>query len=137
MGTIDLGALEDSSFIEFSDMWLTDSDQDGFPFGIEHALGTDPDTSNASAFSPIMINSNGHAIFTFPQNPSAVPGTNWIITRSTDLITFTEIWRYNGSIHTNATNITSSLTSNTFTVADESPPPVKSFYRFEAAHIAP
>ncbi|MCB1226269.1 MAG: hypothetical protein KDK99_10695, partial [Verrucomicrobiales bacterium] len=109
---------------------LTDNDQDGLPWGIENALGTDTAAPTfPSPISPPTFVLTGTPLLTFPKNPAAIPGTVWILERSTDLQTFTEMWRYDGLTNTTG------LSGTTFTITDPTNPRApQTFYRFRATY---
>lgn len=138
VGTADIGAAEYQGITDLRLFWNTDGDGDGNAFGVEHALGTNPalaDRSHPRNLTGPSLNPQGHATFSFGQNPAAAPGTLWVLKRSTDLITFTEIFRSDGSSLQLAPPpfFGSVFSSNdTFTVTDQTPPPGKAFYRIEA-----
>ncbi len=75
--------------------WLTDWDRDGTAFGAEHALGTDPLAPGGSAVT-FGTATGGSATIAFPTNPGA-GGILWRVTRSTDLLGYTEIVRFDGT----------------------------------------
>ncbi len=138
VGLPDLGAGEYQGTTDLRLYWLTDADGDGIPFGIEHALGTYPTVSDRSSTRNLTrptFNAQGQASIQFGRNPSASSGTISILKRSTDLITFTEIFRNNGNSTTNGSGISSTVNPNDITVIDPNPPKPKAFYRVEA--VAP
>nr|WP_305067830.1 choice-of-anchor Q domain-containing protein [Luteolibacter marinus] len=132
IGTIDLGAYETPA----ADLWDTDYDHDGLAWGIENALGTDTTLPTyPSPFTAPTFDTSGNPLLTFPNNPAAVPGTIWVLQRSTDLTGFTEIWRSNGVTLTNQPDTSSTLLDNIFTITDTTTPPdSRVFYRFGALH---
>ncbi len=112
---IDLGAHE---FLDLEILWNEDDDLDGNIFGLEQALGTDPDVSDPGNERNVRIDNSGR--LTFGTNPDARPETRWSITRTTDLSGFTDVI-YGPS----ATPPTSPYT-------DSNPPSGgKAFYRLE------
>ena len=66
---------------------MTDLDGDGSPFGLEFALGTDPNTPDVgSPNNPTFsINGDGESQLDFGVNPDAISFTTYIIEHSTDL----------------------------------------------------
>ncbi|MGL4398394.1 MAG: choice-of-anchor Q domain-containing protein [Luteolibacter sp.] len=131
----DIGAVEyQGDKPEIALRWNVDTDSDGSPYGMEWALGTNPsvaDRSNTRNLTAPTFNASGHAILSF-----GIGTTNTdvrrILSRSTDLLTFTEIYRYNGSTHTAAPGITYLRTATGVTITDRNPPPGGAYYRFEA-----
>lgn len=89
--TPDIGAAEfqgDSDFrLALPKIWDIDHDGDGNPFGVEHALGTDPFVSDASdpANLSLSFDANGQAVLEFGYNTQAIEETQWILERSFDL----------------------------------------------------
>jgi CSLREA domain-containing protein len=136
VGLPDIGAAEYQGSPDQRRFWATDWDGDGNAFGIEHALGTDPrvsDRANPRNLTAPFINSLGRALVTFGVNNTATPGTRWVFTRSTDLHTFTEICRYDGTTYTfDNTQVDVRVNGTTITVSDLFPPLYKAFYRLEA-----
>jgi hypothetical protein len=111
-----------------------EDDGDASPYGTEQALGTDPLISDPSSFRNITapaLNASGHAVLSFGIG-SAAPGTRWILSRSTDLLGFAEIYRFDGSADTAVPGVTFLRTATGVTVTDTNPPPGATFYRFEA-----
>jgi hypothetical protein len=141
-GSPDIGAVEYRGNPDLALLWSIDFDHDGTPFGIEHALGTDPFVSDArepgNLTAPVFA--SGNAGLTFGFNPDAADHTIWILKRSPDLSpgSFEEIYRYDGpsATGTPATDISAAVGAASIVVTDENPPAGKAFYRFEA-EIAP
>ncbi len=140
LGPPDIGAAEyQGDEAETTLRWNFDSDGDGFPYGIETALGTNhnlADSSNTRNLKPPTFNASGHAVLRFGIG-TAPPGTRWILTRSTDLHTFTEIYRYSHSTHTAARGITYTRNyapTSSVTITDTHTFPGGAFYRFEAVY---
>jgi hypothetical protein len=141
-GALDIGAVEFQIDEGLAPFWLTDTDLDGSLFGVEHALGTDPDTSDrgnpANLIAP-QFNGSGNAGFTFGRNPAAEANTIWILQRSTTLApgSFLEIFRFDGpaGILTNQPGITSTPGATMFSVTDTTPPAGQAFYRFKAVYV--
>ncbi len=134
VSTPDGGAAEYQGNSDINRFWPLDFDGDASPFGTEQALGTDPlvsDPGNTRNITAPVINTSGHPFLSFGIG-AAVPGTRWILRRSTDLLTYTEIYRYNGTTHTAAPGVTFVRTATSVTVTDSNPPPGDVFYRFEA-----
>ncbi|MGJ8642878.1 MAG: beta strand repeat-containing protein [Luteolibacter sp.] len=140
-GALDIGAVETAA-PDFAALWPTDTDLDGNPYGIEHALGTDPNISDpghpANLTSPVF-NGSGHATFTFGRNPAAEANTIWLLKRSTTLLpgSFVEIFRFDGPTltPTNQSGITSIPGATSFSVIDTTPPSGRAFYLFEAVYV--
>jgi hypothetical protein len=135
LGPHDIGAVEyQGDNPETALRWNFDLDGDGSPYGLEHALGTNPemaDSSNTRNFRGPAFNAFGHPVLSFGIGDT-VQGTRWILRRSTDLLTFTEIYRYNGTTHTAAPGVTFLRTATGLTVTDANPLPGGGFYRLEA-----
>ena len=134
-GLPDSGAAEYRGNLDLARYWKMDFDGDGLLYGTEQALGSDPLVSDPTTIHNLTtpaLNPAGHAVMSFGIG-AAAPGTRWILTRSTDLLTFTEIYRYNGTADTAVTGITFLRTATRITVTDTTSPPGGSyFYRFEA-----
>ncbi|MEP4810232.1 MAG: choice-of-anchor Q domain-containing protein, partial [Luteolibacter sp.] len=141
-GALDIGAVEGAQGPVYATLWPTDDDFDGISYGVEHALGTDPDTSdpgNPANLTAPSFNGSGHATFAFGRNPTAEPHTIWILERSTTLASgsFVEIFRFDGptATPTNQPGITSIPNATSFSVTDTNPPVGKAFYRFKAIYV--
>ncbi|MDA0768095.1 MAG: LamG domain-containing protein [Verrucomicrobia bacterium] len=132
IGTPDLGATEYQESADLALLWPLDFDGDGSPYGAELALGTDPlvsDPGNPRNLTAPEFQPNGSVELTFGYNEFAPPGTNWVLTRSTTLLSgsFAEIARIN-TINPGVVGYTSN---------DPSPPQPAAGYRFEAEFIPP
>ncbi|MDQ8192135.1 right-handed parallel beta-helix repeat-containing protein [Roseibacillus persicicus] len=92
-GQPDIGATEvradDFTFQEpvLEALWNTDHDHDGSPFGLEIALGTDPDKPDANAPQNLSLTFNGigQPVLEFAYSLGALPFTNYLILHSSDL----------------------------------------------------
>ena len=138
VATPDIGAAEYQGNADITRFWKLDFDGDASPYGTEQALGTDPLISDPSSFRNLTIptlNASGHAVLSFGM-AAAAPGTCWILQRSGDLRTFSEIYRFDGIADTAAPGTTFLRTTSRITVTDENPPPGGGFYRFKAV-LAP
>jgi hypothetical protein len=142
LGSPDIGAAEyQGDNRETALRWTFDQDGNGSPYGIEMALGTNPslpDPANTRNFRGPVFNSSGHPVLSFGIG-SSFQGTRWILRRSTDLLSFTEIYRYNGSTHTTARGMTYRVTYDRgiiigVAVTDTEAPPAGAFYRFDAEY---
>ncbi len=135
--SIDIGAFEGT--VDPATLWMTDSDGDGLPWGVEHALGSDPESPGPSTFLGPAFNLAGLPNLLIPKNPAALPGTEWVLTRSTDLTGFDEeLWRFDGTTNTTAPDVSVIfLASGSHVVTDEDPPVTAGYYRFEAEYRAP
>ncbi|MES2439477.1 MAG: choice-of-anchor Q domain-containing protein [Verrucomicrobiota bacterium] len=135
LSTPDIGAAEYQGTADLLRFWKLDPDGDGSPYGAEQALGTDPsvaDSASPRRLTGPTLDASGHAVLTFGIG-TAAPGTRWILSRSTDLLHFSEIYRYDGgTTDTAAPGITHLRTATTVTITDGNPPPGGAFYRFEA-----
>ncbi len=136
VGLPDLGAAEYQGAPDLRQYWPTDWDGDGIPFGVEQALGTNPlaydltDTRNLAVPAQVAL---GGVNVSFGRNLNAAPGTVWILKRSIDLETFTEIFRFNGITSSSSVpGITYVVGASLISVVDQTPPQPKAFYRFEA-----
>jgi hypothetical protein len=106
--TPDIGATEYRGNTDLVQFWKLDFDGDSSPFGTEQALGTDPlvsDPANSRNITAPILNASGHPVLSFGIG-AAAPGTSWVLCRSTDLLLFTEIYRYDGSTDTAAPGVT-------------------------------
>jgi CSLREA domain-containing protein len=134
VSTSDIGATEYQGNSDITHFWPLDFDGDASPYGTEQALGTDPlisDPANSRNITAPILNASGHPVLSFGIG-AAVPGTSWVLCRSTDLLLFTEIYRFNGSTDTAVPGVTFLRTATGVTVTDTTPPPGGVFYRFEA-----
>ena len=124
-GSPDIGAAEfqgDSDFqLAIPNIFDIDQDGDGNTFGVEFALGTDPFTPDASNPANLRFNlqPDGDAELNHGYNPDAVGIARWILERSPDLKTWTEI--------ENSTDPGSAVT-----LTDTPPSNIRTFYRFRA-----
>ncbi|MCU0796154.1 MAG: hypothetical protein MUF31_09485 [Akkermansiaceae bacterium] len=135
VGTADIGAAEYQGPTDLRLYWESDWDGDGNAFGIEHALGTNPalsDPANSRNLSGPTFTPVGQASLTFGRNTSAAPGTISILKRSTDLITFSEVFRITGNSPVPGLGISAIILPDSITILDSNPPPGKAFYRIEA-----
>jgi hypothetical protein len=136
---LDIGAVEEIPGATFpgtnlTDLWKSDSDGDGIPFGTEYALGTNPFVSDASAPGLLQLQIGPDKQITFGRNPAAVPNTQWVLKRSPNLQpgSFTEVFRFNGptGISTSTSGVTATIGTSGFTITDPTPSP-RNFYRLE------
>jgi parallel beta-helix repeat protein len=135
VGLPDIGAVEYQGINQETALrWNFDQDGDGSSYGIEMALGTNhllPDAANTRNLRAPVFNASGQPVLSFGIGFPA-QGTRWILRRSTDLLTFTEIYRFNGITHTAARGITYLRTATGVTITDTTAPPTGAFYRFDA-----
>jgi hypothetical protein len=125
VGIPDIGAVESQGNSDLTRFWPLDFDGDASPYGTEQALGTDPSASDPASLRNLtapVLNASGHPVLSFGIG-TAVAGTRWILRRTTDLLTFTEIYRYSGSTDTAAPGVTFLRTATSVTVTDTNPPP--------------
>ena len=136
---VDIGAVEEIpggtySEANIADIWQSDTDRDGTPFGIEYALGTNPAVSDANAPGRLRIQIGPANQLTFGRNLAAVPNTQWVLKRSHDLQpgSFTEIFRFNGptGVSTTASGVVGTVGPLGFTITD-STPYSRAFYRIQ------
>ncbi|MCP5544538.1 MAG: right-handed parallel beta-helix repeat-containing protein [Akkermansiaceae bacterium] len=141
----DIGATEYQGDADFGILWDRDWDGDGTGYGAELALGTDPDTPDAGdpANPRFAWSGSGGPGITFGLNEAASGYTAWVVRRSTDLVTFEEIYRLDGPSLTQsfAPDVVSELTPlfspDRISVFDQNPPSPRAFYRFEAQRVDP
>lgn len=141
-GDADVGAAEFVPEIDYPTLWPTDFDGDGSPLGVEIALGTDPllsDPGSDRRLAPPALDAGGISTLTFGWDSSAPFGTQWIISRSTDLITFDPIFRYDGDavVLGSDTDTHFDITDGFISYGDTEAPTGKAFYRFEAEYLPP
>lgn len=108
-----------------------DAEMDGSPNGLEYGTHTNPNLSDLG--HPNHPALTGWATIEFGFRPGATDVTLRVM-RSTDLHTWVEIYRFDGSSETPATDVLSDLDFNTarISVFDTAPPQPRSFYRLEA-----
>ena len=131
----DIGAAEYQGTADIASFWKLDMDGDGSSYGVEQALGTDnfmADLANARNLTVPVIDASGHAVLSFGITSGAADGTRWIVRRSNDLLTFSEIYRYDGVTDTAIAGITFLRTASNVTVTDTASLPGAAFYSFEA-----
>jgi|GEM_PF-871442 len=139
-GALDIGAVEGPESPSLLILWPTDDDGDGIAYGVEYALGTNPevfDLNNPANLTTPTFNGSGHPTFTFGRNGAADPNTIWLLSRSPDLSpdSFVELFRFYGptTTKTDQLNVTSTVGATSISVTDTAPPG-KAFYRFEAIY---
>ncbi len=140
----DIGATELRGNADLAIFWKLDFDGDGFPFGIEHALGANPlvaDTS-LSKFPRMDEVSPSSRRISFGSGFNTSPaGIRWILKRSQNLVSFHEtLFTYDTttdieSVHLPHISITSDASS--VQVLDTTPSQPRAFYRFETELIEP
>ena len=138
-GIPDIGAAELSDGRDLAVVWETDYDNDGSPFGVEHALGTDPFLADPENLANLQLRFNalGEAVIEFGYNTEAIAETVWILERSFTLdddweeVYFSEDPDFGENtsfgVLTNA-GTSVELTDTTATDLDK-----KVFYRFKAS----
>ena len=119
-----------------------DTDADGHPFGLEQALGTDPflaDPNNPRNLIAPTFNDAAQPELAFGISEDAATGTIWILERTTDLVTFEEIYRFDGTTHLSVDGLPIDITTTEsgVIITDQSPPSGSAFYRFRAIFVAP
>lgn len=138
-GAPDAGAAEYRGLSDLRLFWETDWDSDGAPFGVEHAVGTNPLVSDASSPLNLRISlRSGNPLCSFAINSAARPHTRWVIRRSYDLEDFSEqIYSFNGPTSTNSVSpgIFQGSAGGLITILDQPPNPAKAFYRLEAVLV--
>ena len=138
VGVPDIGAAEYQGNADAMRFWRLDFDNDGSPYGVEQALGTNPlvsDIGHPQKLSTPTFNGSGHALLGFGLNPvDPVIGTRWILKRSPDLTpgSFQEIYRFNGLTDTAGPGIVFQRQSRLINITDTASHPRHGFYRFEA-----
>ncbi|MFC7337473.1 choice-of-anchor Q domain-containing protein [Haloferula chungangensis] len=132
-GLPDIGAVEYQGSPDLSRIADSDFDDDGQVFIIEQALGTDPflaDSNNSRLLSP-TLDPEGYPMLSFGIADDAASGTLWALERSSDLVSFEEIYRFDGIIHFDFTESTISveIIDTGVTITDLAPPAGAAFYR--------
>jgi Domain of unknown function (DUF4394) len=138
-GLPDAGAAEFRGSPDLALWWNTDWDNDGSPFGMEFAVGTNPYLTDRSSPFQLQIQQNASdPVLTFNLDASARPYTRWIVKRSPNLTSFfEEIYRFNGPTST-GTAAPGMFTGNSgalFLLRDQPPNPARNFYRLEAVLV--
>ncbi len=130
----DLGAAEFDPNSDLAEIWTLDFDNDGSAFGVEHALGTNPFQSDRGNANNVTITTApaGEFRIAFGESPNAFPGTEWVVRRSIDLISFVEIFRYDGGVANLAPNVDALIFGGGIVVLDQNAPEPQAFYLFEA-----
>jgi len=137
---IDIGAYE----ITWESLWNTDFDEDKIPFGLEVAVGQDPDTANPRTFTPELSVSPNPRI-TIEYNANAPIGVEWVISRSVETLdNFIPILRFNGTTVTfQATGISyeniisGGSPTGVLHTTDTTSPNQPVFYRLETEYVQP
>jgi hypothetical protein len=142
IGATDIGAVEYQGPFDLTPAFDSDDDGDGNAYGVEQALGTDPDVSdpaNPRNLTVPVFNATGQPMLSFGIAANAAPGTLWILERSTNLGAFVEIYRFDGTTHFDfpGTPINIQSTATGVTITDQAPPAGKAFYRFKTYLAAP
>ncbi|MFT4546778.1 MAG: hypothetical protein ACI8XO_003344 [Verrucomicrobiales bacterium] len=134
----DAGATEYQGAADLASVWRLDFDGDHKSFGVEHLLGTAAftfDAGHGHDLTPPTIAPDGSARVSFGRNPEAVAGSVWILKRSTDLVTYQELFRYDATDGFSGPQATDASISNDDTLInfrDEDPPTPRVMYRLEA-----
>ena len=139
--TPDLGAVEFSA----ARFWKADHDGDGNPYGLEHAIGTNPFGSDAgSPLNPSgALTPDGTMEINFGINAEAAPRTIWILKRSLDMETFDEIYRLDGPANMEhlqpgiQSKLIPPFNPSSIRITDENPPSPRVFYRLDTFFVAP
>ena len=150
-GTADIGAYETGNAAGFAawaieminhglDATFTgDADHDGSANGIEYALGSNVLISdpNSPGNPTILALPSGDIEIAFGRNPLAAVDTRWLVMRSTDLETFTEIYRYDGPSATSVegVDVSALVGATSITVTDTNPPDMRAFYKIGAERL--
>lgn len=132
-GGFDLGATEFDPSTDLNLYWPLDFDGDGMPFGVEHALGTDPLVSDRSDSRNLRLAMSGaDPQITFGRNPDALGVGAWILERSPDpaLESWEQIFHFDGDFWWAIGAISVVLGPDLITIIEEAPPPPAVFYRF-------
>lgn len=136
----DSGAAEYRGNQDLGLFWNTDWDHDGNTYGIEAAVGTDPNVPDAGDPKNLRVMYEaGLPVLRFFQNPTVRPFTRWQLKRSTDLINFNEtIFSFDGpSLASSlALGLINDSVGSNIILRDNVPNPAKLFYRLEAT-LAP
>jgi hypothetical protein len=132
----DIGAFETQDTSDINLIFNTDDDGDGNVYGIEQALGTNPnfpDPANPLNLAPPTFNLSGQPMLGFGISSTAAPGTQWILERSTSLTAFEEIYRFDGTNHIDYIGIPINIqiTPTGVVITDQAPPDGAVFYRFK------
>ncbi|YCM45737.1 CSLREA domain-containing protein [Verrucomicrobiaceae bacterium 227] len=136
-GTPNIGAVEYQGPDDLALLLDTDIDHDGNSYLVERALGTDPfrnDPNNPSNLFRPQFNPEGQPTLSFGIADDALPGTIWVLERSTDLVTFEEIYTFDGTTDfaIEGIPIKFARTSTNVSITDEAPPARGTYYRFRA-----
>jgi hypothetical protein len=102
VGLPDIGAYEAGTIKTFATwaletagtalVFTADTDQDGAPAGLEYATRSDPLAASPSTFGQPALIAGPAYRFAFPYRPGAID-LRYIVQRSPDLVTWTEIYR--------------------------------------------
>ncbi len=137
-GAPDIGAVEFQGTSDLPRVLPLDHDGDGSSFQIEKAVGTNPfvaDPNDPRLLQRPVFNAEGQAVLSFGIAETALPGTRWILERTTDLLTFEAIHRFDGTEHLTYEGRPVTITETDFgvSVIDEAPPTGRVFYRLRIA----
>ena len=140
-GSPDIGAVEFRGSLDLEPLFDIDFDGDGSSFAVEFALGTDPFLPDPqSEFNPAIFPNflESDQIFVgFGANPDAIGILTWVLERSTDLTTFTEIYRSSNPDVENEINpprpgIVAGPFGSAVRIRDDETTSSRNFYRFRA-----
>lgn len=139
-GTPDIGAVEYAGAGDLAYVWESDWDSDGVVYGVEHAVGTNPflPDRREPKYPVFATDGSGSPGITMGLDTAAADDTIWIVWRSTDLVTFEEIYRFDGptQIETLANGIVANffpvLNPEQLSIFDTLSPSPRVFYMFEA-----
>lgn len=141
VGRIDLGAYE-GEVTDLARIWFTDDDQDDSPYGLELALGTNPDVADRDSLRNLRLfiipdQPQGEAVLSFGNADDAPAGTILKLLRADSLgDNFNEVYRYdeeNGSTPAFPT-ISPTLSPGSIIIADGDPLSENRFYSLEAVY---
>ena len=109
--------------------WSSDEDGDGLPTGVEWAIGTDPLIPSPDAGPKPIAEGLG---VSFGYDPSAAERLLWVVSRSYDLETYGEIFRFDGDTASVVKGVEANVEDKMIIIRDRGEREGTRFYRLEA-----
>ena len=135
-GAVEFQNREDLAFV-LSTIWMEDPDGDGVESGVEFLLGSDPITAaTPPRMLQLSLNNSGEPELTMRIRNRAVGEGEWVIQRSQDLTSWTEVFRSSDPNNSSVTSLDlDPVDASTLLLTDpESTAPA--YYRFVAERIS-
>lgn len=124
---------------DYPSIWATDLDGDGLPWGLEQAIGANPNQAQPGdpAKLPQLQDDAPSAVVRFGRNAAAVAGTHWVLQRAPDLFSFEPLLSYDGSVVDFAIPGSGVDLSDPSFIQVTEPGEQNAFYRLDAVYRTP